>query len=971
MELRKLDWSQALAGLDDGITLVTGNARLTRRVLAEHALRQQKSGRTIWPRADVLPWGAWLKRLHEAALARGLIAPGEPSVLLSQVQVDWVWRQVIEWDLGNYRDQADHGDYADRGGKGNQGGRGDHRDPVDHRGQGGQRAHEGQGVRVAREVQGGQGDHGDHLRQRDQSLLQPAAAARQAREARELCLEWQIDRGRLRRAVAGHEDGVAFLRWSDAFAKRLAAGGWLEPAALPDRVGIWLERAPALRPVGLYLAGFEEFSPQQWTLLERLLDWGVDVAQVQPGGGPLPQVLRRGCADAEQEMRAAARWARARLEAHPAGRVGIVVRDLQDRRSAMMRELDAALHPSACRQPGHRGARAWNLSLGRPLADEPAVHDALRWLALARGNDMPFADVGRLLRSPFLAASVDEQKGRLALEIRLRGRREPRVALETLIRLGGGGAHSERGEALCPVWTRLVEQLCEQTRSLPARQSPGAWALHFAQALTQAGWPGQRPLDSHEFQVVQAWQGLLQELTGLGVVQPTMVREEALSALRQLAKERNFQPQAVPAPVQVLGWFEALGQTFDALWIMGLHDGVWPEPPRPNPFLPSGLQRELQLPHASAARELAYAERLTADLLALAPEVVVSWPRRQGDEPLRPSPLIVSLPEAPQPSELDPDPWRRMLAADQSEMLLDAVAPMLAEGVELRGGTSLLKDQSHCPFRAFAIHRLQAKPLDSPEEGLDALLRGELVHRILRTIWEHLKSRQNLAALTEVERAALITEQVTLAIAWAARKHPSLFPARFAEVERTRLEALVDEWLQLDLARPDFTVQAWEHEVNLPVGGIKVKGILDRVDRLDDGRLVVIDYKTGDVKPKDWFGTRPRDPQIPLYSLSFGPELGGLAVGRVRRHDCAWTGLVVDSDQLPGSQRPEDLKAAAGLGWEEVRAQWAAMAEELARGHQAGDARVDPLPKACEYCHLTGLCRVHEIGLQHAMDEDE
>jgi ATP-dependent helicase/nuclease subunit B len=861
MELRTLDWLQALAALDDGITLVTGNARLTRRALADHALRQHQAGRAIWRRADVLPWGAWLARMHEAALARDLIGSGEPSVLLSSVQVDVLWRQVIE------RDPADHG------------------------------------------------------------LLQPAAAARQAREARELCLGWQIDPERLRRANAGHEDGAAFLRWSANFSKKLAAGGWLEPAALADLVGRWLEQTPSLRPVGVYLAGFEEFTPQQLTLLNRLLDWGVDVARVQSGVGMRQRAQRTGCADAEQEMRAAAQWARARLDANPTERIGIVVRDLQDRRNAIMRELDTALHPSTCRQPGHRGARVWNLSLGVPLADEPLVDDALRWLALAWGN-VSFANVGRLLRSPFFAGAEDERQGRLDLQVRL---------------------------------------------SLPTRQSPGAWAMHVARGLAEAGWPGERPLDSHEFQVLRAWDGLLQELTGLGTVQPAMTREEALSALRQLAQERSFQPQVAPAsaPLQVLGLFEALGQQFDALWIMGLHDGVWPEPPRPNPFLPVGLQRELALPRASAARELAFAERLTAELLAAAPEVVVSWPQRRGDEPLRPSPLILSLPETPLLNELDSDAWRRMLKQGRLETLLDTQAPALADGAVLRGGTTLFKDQSNCPFRAFAIHRLRAKHLDSPEDGLDARTRGTLVHDILHGIWQHLKSRQRLAALTDAERTRLIAEHVAAAVAAVAGEQPLVFTARFAEVERRRLEALVDEWLRHDLDRPDFTVQECEHKIKIPIGGIRVEGILDRLDRLADGRLVLIDYKTGDTKPRDWLGDRPRDPQIPVYSLHFGPELGGVVVGRVRRYGCTWGGVVVDTEQFPGSQSPEDPKTADGLDWEGLRARWAAVAEGLARGFQAGDARVDPLPGACDYCHLTGLCRVHEIGMSQAMDEEE
>jgi hypothetical protein len=35
-----------------------------------------------------------------------------------------------------------------------------------------------------------------------------------------------------------------------------------------------------------------------------------------------------------------------------------------------------------------------------------------------------------------------------------------------------------------------------------------------------------------------------------------------------------------------------------------------------------------------------------------------------------------------------------------------------------------------------------------------------------------------------------------------------------------------------------------------------------------------------------------------------------------------------------------------------------ALVERLIRAFLGGDARVDPAPGACDYCHLTDLCRI-------------
>ena len=87
-----------------------------------------------------------------------------------------------------------------------------------------------------------------------------------------------------------------------------------------------------------------------------------------------------------------------------------------------------------------------------------------------------------------------------------------------------------------------------------------------------------------------------------------------------------------------MGLLEASGLRFDHLWIMGLHDDALPAPPSPNPFLPVSLQREFQLPHSSAARELEFGGKLIDRLLASAPDVVVSYPETEGDRALAPSP---------------------------------------------------------------------------------------------------------------------------------------------------------------------------------------------------------------------------------------------------------------------------------------------------------------------------------------------
>jgi ATP-dependent helicase/DNAse subunit B len=141
---------------------------------------------------------------------------------------------------------------------------------------------------------------------------------------------------------------------------------------------------------------------------------------------------------------------------------------------------------------------------------------------------------------------------------------------------------------------------------------------------------------------------------------------------------------------------------------------------------------------------------------------------------------------------------------------------------------------------------------------------------------------------------------------------------------------------------------------------------LDRIDRLNDKSLLVIDYKTGLVSPKLWELPRPDDVQLPLYAgfaLDPDEELGGLAFARVRSGKAqGFTGYVGDASArlLP------NLTARSALVKDKFTAEqlldWRDTIEQLAADFLAGRAEVDPrdYPNTCEYCGLESLCRIAE-----------
>ncbi|HVX67561.1 MAG TPA: PD-(D/E)XK nuclease family protein, partial [Bryobacteraceae bacterium] len=582
----------------------------------------------------------------------------------------------------------------------------------------------------------------------------------------------------------------------------------------------------------------------------------------------------------------------------------------------------------------------------------PLISTALRILEMAP-EAVPVETASRLLRSPFLRGASPEWTARALLDARVAALGDTEIEIRALIEL----AREQKG-CFCPRFAAGLEAWRERRRGLPERQRPSRWAAAISELLEAVGWPGDRVLDSVEYQTAQRWRQLLAGLAGLDGVLGPVTLGQAAGRLRARAAETQFQPLQQDAPVQVLGVFEASGMRFDELWVMGMHDEAWPEPPGPNPFLPLALQRRLGLPHASAERELAFARRVTERLLASAPRAVVSWPRREGDRDLRPSPLVARLPQVmAELLEMAPAETfaERVRQAGSTESLSDRAAPAVPGETWSRGGARLFQFQAACPFRAFAELRLGAGPLEHPEPGLDPRLRGTLLHIALDRLWAAVESHARLREMSGGARDGAVREAVAAAIAEKCGRR-RLSP-RLRELEQARLETLLLEWLEIEGNRQPFRVVAREEKREVELGGVKVRVKVDRVDELEDGRRVILDYKSGDPDERAWEGERPDEPQVPLYALIEEGEVAAAAFAKVRSAGSGFRGIAAEEGILPKVK-------AAGTPLAEQVAEWRRVLTRLAGDFREGRAEVDPKNglKTCQTCRLTALCRVREVA---------
>jgi len=795
------------------------------------------------------------------------------------------------------------------------------------------------------------------------ALLAVPETARLAREAWQLAHAWRLWEGLDR--PGADEDTAAFLDWAERVRRASARARSTDGARLPDLVARALPLRAIAKPALLVRFGFDMVTPQQEELFTALAAQGVDLADCRPRRREA-RALRLACADAREEIALAARWARARLEANSAARIGVIVPDLARQRDAIRRAFAQTMAPGASDPRAGAPVVPFNLSLGDPVSAAPLVAHALLALELL-GREIGFERASLVLRSPFIAAGESERDRRARLDARLRRHAEPVLTLERLAALA-------RREDLprCPVLAQRLDALAEFRKArLFGAQSPRAWSEAFHDALRLAGFPGERPLASAEHQALGKWHETLAQFARLERVAGRMGFGEALARLKRIAGEALFQPEMPEVPVQVLGVLEAAGLEFDHLWVMGLSDEAWPLRPGANPLIPVRVQREAGVPNASPAATLDLARRLTAEWLACAEEVVLSHPRREDDRSLAASPLIAQVRE----DELEVrayEGWRAASRrAQRLERALDGQAPPLARDAA-SGGVAVVRDQAACPFRAAAIHRLGAEGLDAPHAGLDAMERGTLVHRVLAHAWRELRTKTALDATPEPELEALLAKAADEAVAWQRRDRPGTLAGRFAAVERARLARLARGWLEHEKRRDDFAVLAAEDKRVLALGPLTLRVRLDRVDETGEGARIVIDYKTDEPKLARMLGERPDEPQLPLYLTAAEPAAAVAAFAQVRAGDMKFVGLARDEGLLEGARTPEQAgRSGAEASWGEQVAFWRAELTRLAERFAGGSAEVDPKRQlvTCRGCGMQPFCRIYE-RIESTLAED-
>ncbi len=922
--------ASVLHQLHAGATVVTPNLRLSRYLAQQYDLEQICNGKTAWQAADIVPLGAFYGRL----LAR--IAPQKN--LLSAAQNQALWESVI---------------------------------------------------RASPAADG---------------LLSVPQAARLAQDAWQQTCAWDL-LSRMKQ-MAVHDDNVAFLSWVSSVTKALRDNNWLDNACLPDALLKVLADADTslhgALPAKICLYGFDLETPQQQRFFSSLQMRDVEISRAYLQAHASTATAHRiPCATDADEISNAARWAKQQQDnAKRTLRIAIVVPDLANRKNAIIRALTDAFFPDtraqfSFGQTGRASAdAAFNVSLGEPLASFAPVNDAMLLLrfSLASTPQTPWDDVSQIVLSPFIAGAVEES-----------GQRQ---SFDALLRRYGGFT-----SGFSQLYDRLVQSDGQPDRNTPPQLSatfegiqklrialsidapaggksrapklsltPATWRDVIWQILDAWGYPGPQELDSHTYQLLTKFEGMIEEFSKLSQTAGAETFDAAtiLTILNQLATQTPFQAEALSQEplVHVLGVLESTAQHFDATWVMGMRAETWPLPIAPNAFIPAQLQRIANMPEGSHAASHALDKTITQNWVGACNEINFSYVlAADGSETADNNNICSSLVNG-YPIKLI-DAVATKTALGKLVPIVETAIGQLPQDQKIRGGATLWRDFAACPFRAFVRHRLHAEELSAPEPGLTAAQRGTLLHRALALFWEATYKHSVLIAQTAEERIEAIRRCVARALAEAQARTPSLSYA-LAEIEAQRLTRLLALWLDMETTRAPFTVTAIEAKRDLNIAGLNISLTLDRLDTLEDGTAALIDYKSGKPSVAAWLGNRLDEPQLPLYCTASDAHISAIAFGSVRRvqqHKSAedalkysisgFIGVAAAADLLPQVDTVEQQSkvfTAIAANWDELTDQWEKTTTTIAVQFMQGQIAISPKAgnATCAQCACQPICRITE-----------
>ena len=482
--------------------------------------------------------------------------------------------------------------------------------------------------------------------------------------------------------------------------------------------------------------------------------------------------------------------------------------------------------------------RRWGIqaddSAGRPMPHTTAGRMALLLAEILATRAAPVPLVAALSH-PLAGGTGDERAAWLRrlrrFEKLLRGPRID-VGLEPIRAMLKSHAKERGSTTLLDWWETQVEPIVEPLVALGEHET-----VDMAEALSAIAAAGEALCETRiwaeaDGRALSAAMETLRE--GAREVPTALAPAEVPLVLRDAIDTISVRPPYGGHPrIAIYGLIEARMSRADLVICGGLTENSWPQPPARDPLVAPAVMRAMGVPGGDFRIGLS-AHDLAAALGA--PEVVLSHARKDASGPaiasrfvLRVRAMLGELLDRHMETEIPALAEQLDFAQPVDPHPQPAPMPNAAQRKVDISATALDRLRSD-PYQFYASHILRLKRLESIDEEPTPAWRGSAVHKILEDWYKkHDAAPGALIPLAE-ERLRELSGHPFMRGLWQPRLLAAL------------------EWLDAEtqaLRAEGREIAAVEEKGRITVKGVEISARADRIDRLPNGELAIVDYKTG------------------------------------------------------------------------------------------------------------------------------
>ena len=457
------------------------------------------------------------------------------------------------------------------------------------------------------------------------------------------------------------------------------------------------------------------------------------------------------------------------------------------------------------------------------------------------------------------------------------------------------------------------------------------WVAFITNVLEVFSWGKNKILNSSDYQILEKWYDVCHNISSLDNICDVCEFDVFNTGINTLLSDTYFQPKSSQQSLYIIDASDITNLYFDSAWVVGLDENF------DNYIMKKLANDDMSLLGGRISENYNnYLKNYVYDLETLASDLVFSYSETDEEG------FFVNVSSSFDFSSVKTCKKYYSNINLQLEYLTDYKANKI-KNTNIKSGISVLNNQLDCSFKGFSS-RLGISSTNIEFFGISPMQKGNYFHYIMESVW------QKILCSSNVEKFINDESKINSIVNGVIKENSNIsFTNKLLLLEKNRLINLVKRVLRFDIEnrKTDFLVLHREYKTNTSVGELNFDIKIDRVDKLNDGKIVIIDYKTGSTTPT--IKEKITNVQIPIYVFKFN-------------ENNLWECLYLKANEEKISFSGISKNKLSQKEWDNYLQKWRKQLLDISEKFQNGLAMALPINKnVCNNCSLMPLCRINEL----------